>query len=153
LKNKVTWLFALFIFGYVGAEGTLPPPFHPPIPQSHRPTVSLGGWIVVFMTKIRHANAFASGASATGFWGGMTVGRLFLSFLTARLGEFRSVLLYLGIAVVLELIFWLVPSLVTSAVTVALLGVVMGPMFPTGKVYLIYTRSCICFEAQSSAEL
>ncbi|PMD54818.1 MFS general substrate transporter [Hyaloscypha bicolor E] len=116
LKNKVTWLFALFIFGYVGAE------------------VSLGGWIVVFMTKIRHANAFASGASATGFWGGMTVGRLFLSFLTARLGEFCSVLLYLGIAVVLELIFWLVPSLVTSAVTVALLGVVMGPMFPTAIV-------------------
>jgi fucose permease len=104
------------------------------------------------MTKIRHATAFASGASATGFWGGMTVGRLFLSFLTARLGEFRSVLLYLGIAVVLELIFWLVPSLVTSAVTVALLGVVMGPMFPTGKVYFIYTRSCIFFEAQSSSE-
>jgi fucose permease len=23
LKNKVTWLFALFIFGYVGAEGAL----------------------------------------------------------------------------------------------------------------------------------
>ncbi|KAH8784503.1 MFS transporter-like protein [Hyaloscypha sp. PMI_1271] len=118
LKNKITWLFALFIFGYMGAE------------------VSLGGWIVVFMTKIRHATAFASGASATGFWGGMTVGRLFLSFLTARLGEFRSVLLYLGIAVVLELIFWLVPSLVTSAVTVALLGVVMGPMFPTAIVLI-----------------
>lgn len=54
----------------------------------------------------------------------MTVGRLGLSFLTSRLGEFRSVLLYLGLAVVLELIFWLVPSLITSAVTVALLGVV-----------------------------
>jgi fucose permease len=151
LKNKVTWLFALFIFGYVGAEGTSPPFVFPPLNLTAR-TVSLGGWIVVFMTKIRHANAFASGASATGFWGGMTVGRLFLSFLTARLGEFRSVLLYLGIAVVLELIFWLVPSLVTSAITVALLGVVMGPMFPTGKVYFIYTRSCIFFEAQSSSE-
>jgi nitrate/nitrite transporter NarK len=118
LKNRVTWLFALFIFGYVGAE------------------VSLGGWIVVFMTKIRHASSFASGASATGFWGGMTVGRLFLSFLTARLGEFRSVLLYLSLAVILELIFWLVPSLITSAVTVALLGVVMGPMFPTAIVLI-----------------
>ena len=24
LKNKLTWVFALFIFGYVGAEGTPP---------------------------------------------------------------------------------------------------------------------------------
>ncbi|KAE9367297.1 MFS transporter-like protein [Stipitochalara longipes BDJ] len=116
LKNKVTWLFALFIFGYVGAE------------------VSLGGWIITFMSTVRHANAFASSASATGFWGGMTVGRLGLSFLTSRLGEFYAVLLYLFLAVLLELIFWLVPSLITSAVTVALLGAVMGPMFPTAIV-------------------
>ncbi|KAN0095894.1 MFS general substrate transporter [Hyaloscypha variabilis] len=116
LKNKVTWLFALFIFGYVGAE------------------VSLGGWIITFMSTVRHANALASSASATGFWGGMTVGRLGLSFLTSRLGEFYSVLLYLFLAVLLELIFWLVPSLITSAITVALLGAVMGPMFPTAIV-------------------
>jgi fucose permease len=86
------------------------------------------------MANVRHANAFASAASSTGFWGGMTVGRLSLSFLTARLGEFKSVLLYLGLAVILELIFWLVPSLITSAIAVALLGAVMGPMFPTACV-------------------
>jgi fucose permease len=108
LKNKLTWIFALFIFGYVGAE------------------VSLGGWIVTFMTSIRHATPFASGATATGFWGGMTVGRVGLSFLTARLGEFRSVLLYLGLTIGLELIFWLVPNLVVSAVAVAFLGMFMG---------------------------
>ena len=112
----MTWLFALFIFGYVGAE------------------VSLGGWIITFMSSIRHANAFASSATATGFWGGMTIGRLGLSFLTARLGEFYSVLLYLFLAVLLELIFWLVPSLIRSAIAVALLGMVMGPMFPTAIV-------------------
>src|SRR5713226_9684844 len=86
------------------------------------------------MTNVRGANSFASGATATGFWGGMTVGRLGLSFLTARLGEFRSVILYLGIAIVLELLFWLVPSLVFSAVAVAFLGMVLGPMFPTAIV-------------------
>jgi len=64
----------------------------------------------------------------------MTVGRLFLSFLTSRLGEFYSVLLYLFLAVILELVFWLVPSLITSAIAVALLGMVMGPMFPTAIV-------------------
>jgi fucose permease len=83
------------------------------------------------MTKVRSASSFASGVTATGFWAGQTVGRIGLSFVTAKLGEFRSVLLYLGICLGLELIFWFVPSLVVSAVGVALLGVFMGPLFPT----------------------
>ncbi|KAH8800311.1 MFS transporter-like protein [Xylogone sp. PMI_703] len=113
LKSKITWIFALFIFGYVGAE------------------VSLGGWIVVFMTRVHHATSFAGGATSTGFWGGMTVGRLCLSFVTARVGEFKSVLLYLGLAIIFELIFWLVPNLIVGAISAALLGLFMGPMFPT----------------------
>lgn len=44
----------------------------------------------------------------------MTVGRLVLSFLTSRLGEFTSVLIYLGLTLGLELIFWLVPSFIVS---------------------------------------
>ena len=83
------------------------------------------------MTKVRSASSFTSGVTATGFWAGMTVGRIGLSFLTARLGEFRSVLLYLGVCLGLELIFWLVPSLVVSAVAVAFLGMFLGPLFPT----------------------
>ncbi|KAH8821863.1 major facilitator superfamily domain-containing protein [Xylogone sp. PMI_703] len=116
LKTKLTWIFALFIFGYVGAE------------------VSLGGWIVVFMTHVRSATSFAGGATATAFWGGMTVGRLCLPFLTVRLGEFKSMLVYLGLSIALELCFWLVPNLVVSAVSVALLGMFIGPMFPTAIV-------------------
>jgi fucose permease len=83
------------------------------------------------MTKVRDASSFTSGVTATGFWAGMTVGRIALSFLTAKLGEFRSVLLYLAICVGFELIFWLVPSLVVSAVAVAFLGMFLGPLFPT----------------------
>lgn len=83
------------------------------------------------MIKVRAASQFNSGVVATGFWAGMTVGRMGLSFLTSRLGEFYSVLLYLGICLALELIFWLIPSLVVSAVAVAFLGVFLGPLFPT----------------------
>lgn len=86
------------------------------------------------MTKVRSASSFTSGATATGFWAGMTVGRVGLSFLTARLGEFRSVTLYLAIAVVLELLFWLVPSLIVSAIAVAFLGMALGPLFGTAMV-------------------
>ncbi|KAK4986993.1 hypothetical protein LTR50_004945 [Elasticomyces elasticus] len=113
LKNKVTWIFALFIFVYC---------------------VSLGGWIVVFMTRVRNASSFVGGAAATGFWGGMTVGRLFLSFLTTRVGALRSMILYLCLTIVFELIFWLVPNLVVSAVSAVILGVFIGPMFPTAIV-------------------
>ena len=86
------------------------------------------------MTKVRGANPFASSATSTAFWAGMTVGRLVLPYLTSRLGEYPSVMIYLGLSFALELIFWLVPSLIVSAIAVSLLGVFMGPMFPTAIV-------------------
>lgn len=66
---RVTWLCSLFLLGYVGVE------------------VALGGWIVTFMIRVRHGGAFASGMTATGFWLGITVGRIILGFVTPRLGE------------------------------------------------------------------
>jgi fucose permease len=65
----VTWLCALFLLGYVGVE------------------VALGGWIVTFMLRVRDGSSFASGMTATGFWMGLTVGRIVLGFVTPRIGE------------------------------------------------------------------
>ncbi|KAJ2996153.1 hypothetical protein NUW58_g1065 [Xylaria curta] len=118
LKSKVTWILSVFILLYNGAE------------------VSIGGWVVVFMTTVRGATSFVGGATATGFWGGMTVGRIALSFLTARLGEFRAMVLYIVLAIALELVFWLVPNIVVSAVATALLGLVTGPMYPAAVVLM-----------------
>ena len=67
--SRVTWICALFLLGYVGAE------------------VALGGWIVKFMLEVRDGGDFASGMTATGFWLGITVGRLVLGFVTPKLGE------------------------------------------------------------------
>lgn len=66
---RVTWCCALFLIGYVGIE------------------VALGGWIVTFMINVRDGGAFASGMTATGFWMGITVGRLVLGFVTPKIGE------------------------------------------------------------------
>lgn len=71
---RVTWTIAIFMLCYVGAE------------------VSLGGWIVNFMLVVRHGEAFASGMVATGFWLGLTVGRVVLGFVTPRLGERLSLM-------------------------------------------------------------
>ncbi|KAJ9131813.1 Major facilitator superfamily transporter [Pleurostoma richardsiae] len=112
LKSKVTWLCSLYFFAYMGVE------------------VGLGGWIVTFMLRVRKASAYASGVSGTGFWAGMALGRATLGFVTERFGERRCITIYLAICLALELLFWLVPQFVVSAVAVAFLGFFLGPMFP-----------------------
>ena len=112
LKTRVTWICSAFLLAYVGTE------------------VSLGGWIIEFMIRVRHGHPFDSGLTATGFWLGITVGRMILGFVTARLGEKVAVSAYLLLGIAMQLIFWLVPQFVVSAVAVALLGFFMGPLFP-----------------------
>ncbi|KAK2616621.1 hypothetical protein QQS21_000444 [Conoideocrella luteorostrata] len=112
MKSKVTWLCAAFFFAYMGAE------------------VGLGGWVVTFMLNVRHATPYASGVSGSGFWAGMTAGRAILGFVTERFGERLCLTIYLAICVGLELLFWLVPQFVVSAVAVSLLGFFLGPLFP-----------------------
>jgi fucose permease len=86
------------------------------------------------MLRVRSATPYGAGISATGFWAGMTVGRALLGFVTDRFGERICVMVYLSFAIGLELIFWLVPSFVASAVAVAFLGFVFGPLFPAAVI-------------------
>ncbi|KAL8953892.1 MAG: hypothetical protein Q9222_000266 [Ikaeria aurantiellina] len=113
LKQKVTWICSIFLLCYVGLE------------------VSLGGWIVNFMITVRHGEPFSSGMTATGFWLGLTIGRVSLGFLTPKIGERLAVSVYLLVSVGFELIFWLVPQFIVSAVAVALVGFFIGPIFPS----------------------
>lgn len=78
-QARVTWLCALFLLGYVGIE------------------VALGGWIVKFMLEVRDGEEFASGMTATGFWMGITVGRVVLGFVTPRLGEKLAISVSFGL--------------------------------------------------------
>ncbi|KAI3587954.1 hypothetical protein IWW34DRAFT_15900 [Fusarium oxysporum f. sp. albedinis] len=87
-------------------------------------------WVVVFIQKRRNASAIVGSSVATGFWGGMTIGRLFLSSITDRSGKLWAMSLYIGVTIALELVFWLVPNLVVSAVAAALIGVAMGQCTP-----------------------
>lgn len=114
LREKTTWIAIAFFFTYMGIE------------------VGLGGWVVSFMLRVRNASQFSAGASGTGFWAGMAAGRAGLGFVTERYGERICVAIYLVFALALQLIFWLVPQFVVSAVAVALLGFFLGPMFPGG---------------------
>lgn len=112
LKEKVVLLSSAFLITYTGSE------------------VALGGWMVTFLMEIRQGTAFASGLAVSGFWGGLTLGRFVLGFVTAKLlnrkGFFGSlkfiVSFYLVCAMVMQLLFWLIPSFVASAISAAFLG-------------------------------
>jgi fucose permease len=82
------------------------------------------------MLRIRNASRYASGVSGTAFWAGMTVGRAGLGFVTERFGERLCITVYLAFAITFQLLFWLVPDFIVSAVSVAFLGVFLGPLFP-----------------------
>ncbi|KAM6515065.1 hypothetical protein FSOLCH5_009304 [Fusarium solani] len=109
---RVTWLCAVFLLAYVGVE------------------VSLGGWVVQFMIRVRNAEAFPAGMTSVGFWLGLTLGRAILGFVTPLLGVKVAVALYLPATMALELVFWLVPQFYVSAVAVAFQGFFIGPLFP-----------------------
>ena len=120
VKNKVTMLASVFLLIYVGVE------------------VSIGGWVVTFMRRVRKADAFDAGLTSTGFWLGVTVGRLVLGFVTARVfrSEKHAVATYLVCCVALQLLFWLIPNFIVSAVMVGLLGFFLAPLFPAAIVAL-----------------
>ncbi|KOC17060.1 bypass of stop codon protein [Aspergillus flavus AF70] len=109
---RVSWLSSFVLLFYVGVE------------------VTVGGWIVTIMMEVRHAAPFPSGMTATGFWLGITAGRVVLGFVTARLGEKLATTIYISCAIVCALIVWLVPNFYVSAVVVSIQGFFLGPLFP-----------------------
>lgn len=106
LTNKVVILTSCYLLVYVGSE------------------VALGGWLVTFMEKVRHGTAYNSGMVATGFWACISIGRIVLGFVTGRFfrTDEHAVVAYLLITMALELMLWLIPLFVASAVSSAFLG-------------------------------
>lgn len=114
LANRSVWILNGFFFLYAGAE------------------VASGGWIVQFIVSVRHGDPKKVGYIASGFWTGFTVGRVLLADVTHRFGERRMVFVYLVLAVMMQLMFWFVPSIPVNAIAVFLLGFFIGPFYPVG---------------------
>ncbi|KAJ5237969.1 hypothetical protein N7489_008060 [Penicillium chrysogenum] len=109
---RITWVCSIFLLGYVGVE------------------VALGGWIVTFMKEVRHAAPFPSSMTATGFWLGITVGRVILGFVTPLIGEKIAISAYISLEIAFCLILYLVPNFYAGAVAISLQGFFLGPLFP-----------------------
>ncbi|KAK3344719.1 major facilitator superfamily domain-containing protein [Neurospora tetraspora] len=112
LSNKVVLLGALFIFAYQGAE------------------VSISGWVNTFLMDSRHVHDGSVGYVTAGFWGGITLGRFLLAPPAHRIGEKLFVVIVVVGACAFQLVVWLVPNLIGNAVAVAIVGLLLGPVYP-----------------------
>ncbi|KAJ5561841.1 Major facilitator superfamily domain general substrate transporter [Penicillium sp. DV-2018c] len=90
------------------------------------------GWMVEYLVVVRNGDVKEMGYVPAGYFGGGFLGRLLLAEPTYRLGERRMVFIYAVLCVGLQLVFWLVPNIITEAVAVSLLGFFSGPFFATG---------------------
>ncbi|KAJ6086716.1 hypothetical protein N7467_005630 [Penicillium canescens] len=109
---RVSWICSIFLLGYVGIE------------------VALGGWVVTFMKEVRHAAPFSSSMTSTGFWLGITIGRIILGFVTPLIGEKIAITVYISLEIAFCLILYLVPNFFAGAIAVSLQGFFLGPLFP-----------------------
>ena len=117
-KHKVLYICAAYLIAYVGAESVV------------------AGWIVTFMLRIRAATPFTASLCASGFWGGMALGRMTLGSVTDRFGERASVTVYLLFALAAEAVFCFVTPIAVGVVSMCMLGFWLGPIFPTGIVMI-----------------
>lgn len=112
LKNRTTILGALFIFAYQGAE------------------VSVSGWVVSFLIAHRSSSPSQVGYVSAGFWAGITLGRFLLVYPSHRIGEKIAVTMMTLGAIAFQLLTWLIPNVIGEAVAVAILGVLLGAVYP-----------------------
>jgi len=78
---------------------------------------------------VKHGNLNRMGYVSSGYYGGIFLGRLILAEPTHRFGEHRMILLYAFLCFAMQLTFWLVPNIISSAVSFSLMGFFLGPSF------------------------
>lgn len=123
LTSRVALLGALFIFAYQGAE------------------VSISGWVISFLEQTRDGDLSRVGYVTSGFWAGITLGRFILSIPAHKVGEKIFVYGMVVGAAVFELLVWLVPNIIGDAVAVAIVGLLLGPVYPCAAAVFMRTMS------------
>ena len=112
IRNRTTLLGGLLIFAYQGAE------------------VSISGWVISFLIDYRNGNPAQVGFVTAGFWGGITAGRFILVGPAHVIGDRISVIILVAITAAFQFVLWFVPNVIGNAVAVALIGFLLGPIYP-----------------------
>lgn len=115
-KYRVTWVCAAYYLAYVGTE------------------YSISGWIVVFMTRVRHASPYLASISSSFFWIAMAAGRFVLGYVTDKVGIRLANIIYLLAAIAAGVLFYVIEVPVVSSIMIAVVGFCFGPLYPSGLV-------------------
>ncbi|KAG2189077.1 hypothetical protein INT44_004219 [Umbelopsis vinacea] len=113
LKQRVTPVCSVFLLFYVGTE------------------VTFGSWSFSFLTEVRGGNPVQLAQVTSGYWAGLTFGRIFLGAITARFGEKRMVTLYLIVTCAMIILIWQATPIAVDLAGLVILGMALGPIFPT----------------------
>ncbi|KAK8212049.1 major facilitator superfamily domain-containing protein [Phyllosticta capitalensis] len=120
LRNRTTLTGALFVFLHQGAE------------------VSISGWIISFLIHYRGGDPSQVGYVTAGFFGGITIGRLFLVHLTHHVGGELVFVTALSIgAIAFQILTWQVPSLLSNYISIGVLGLLIGPIYPCSQTIMV----------------
>ncbi|CAL1713982.1 unnamed protein product [Somion occarium] len=111
IRLKEVHLLALFLLLNVGVTSTL------------------GGWIVTYIIDVRNGGP-SSGYISSGFYTGVTLSRVLLLWVNKKIGERRVIFIYIVLSLALDLVVWLVPSLIGDAIAIGFIGFLWGPIYP-----------------------
>ena len=85
---------------------------------------------ISYLINYRGGDPAKVGYVTAGFWAGITLGRFTLTHVAHRVGEKRFVFA-MGVGVIIfQLMAWFVPNVIGDAVSVAILGLLLGPVYP-----------------------
>lgn len=126
VRSLQIWLFALFLFTYVGNE------------------VAFGSWLISFLTRVKSLSYEESSHLTSTFWAGLTAGRIILGFVTLRVfnTELTANFAYTILTFLGYFSFWLMSlGLNTSLLypVAFFTGCFVGPIFPTTIISLLKT--------------
>lgn len=113
LHRRGVWLAAFFLLFYTGTE------------------VVVGNWGYSFLTLARSGSLLFSAWVISGYWCGLTLGRLVLANLAPHLGVQRMITLCLVGVTLGLLLVWALPDFWGAAPGLCLVGFSLGPLYPT----------------------
>ncbi|MGH2363581.1 MAG: MFS transporter [Chloroflexota bacterium] len=113
LRSRIAWLTALVLLVCVGTEG------------------SLGTWSFSLLRQNDGIGVVAAGWMVSGYWAGLTLGRMIFGRLAARYsGHNLALACFPGVMAGVGLL-WAAPNAPAAALGLLLAGFSLGPIFPT----------------------
>lgn len=113
LRNKATWITSFWVLFYQGGE------------------VAIGGWFVTYLRDYRKNTSPSIGYIVSGYWLGLTLGRLVLTRLCHKhIGARRGNIILTVLSILFIMLTWVIPHLVLEGVFVSVAGLCIGPLYP-----------------------